>query len=229
MNMQLLSTRCPYCRSDVETTLDQAASPVTCPSCGKPFDVKIPVSAVTAVREVDDVADSQHLASEPHERLLHKVHPVVFRSHPLGAIAVFLLVASAGYGLWLSFADRPAGEGGEQQATTPSMDWLLWGSTAGLIVVLLMFGYWIISSFATTLTVTDSRTLLQQGIIRRNTSEVQHDDVRNIKLDQSIWQRLLGVGKISISSSGQDAMEIVADNLPRPAGIVAMIRDHQTR
>jgi uncharacterized membrane protein YdbT with pleckstrin-like domain len=105
----------------------------------------------------------------------------------------------------------------------------LWGSTAGLIVVLLMLGYWIISSFATTLTVTDSRTILQQGIVRRDTSEVQHDDVRNIKLDQSIWQRLLGVGKISISSSGQDEMEIVADNLPRPAGIVAMIRDHQTR
>jgi len=79
----------------------------------------------------------------------------------------------------------------------------------------------------TTLTVTNDRTIYQRGFVSRETSEVQHDDVRNIQLDQSFVQRLLNVGGVSISSSGQDDIEVVAKRLPNPKRIIELIRANQ--
>ena len=79
----------------------------------------------------------------------------------------------------------------------------------------------------TTLTVTDDRTTYQEGFVSRETSEVQHNDVRYIQLDQSLVQRLLGIGGVSISSSGQDNLEIVANRLPNPKRIIELIRANQ--
>jgi uncharacterized membrane protein YdbT with pleckstrin-like domain len=55
--------------------------------------------------------------------------------------------------------------------------------------------------------------------ICRNTSEVQHHDVFNIQIDQSLFERLLRIGEIGISSSGQDDLGIVASRFPSPESI----------
>jgi uncharacterized membrane protein YdbT with pleckstrin-like domain len=105
---------------------------------------------------------------------------------------------------------------------------LTWVSAITLLVIASVVGYWMLMSQFTTLTITDDRTIYQKGVISRETSEVQHDDVRNIQLDQSFMQRLLNVGGIGISSSGQDDLEIVAPRLSNPAQIIDCIRKNQT-
>ncbi|MEO8269770.1 MAG: PH domain-containing protein [Aureliella sp.] len=227
--MQLLTAKCPYCGRDVETTIDHTAEPIICPKCARPFEMEIPSAKVTSVREVETIRSEDHIATEPAERTLFRVHPVVFRARPLGSLIALSITAAAGYGLWLALtidvSDRQSELLGSSELA--SIDWLLWSSVAGLVFVVGLAAYWYALSLSTTLTVTDSRTIFQKGIIRRDTSEVQHDDVRNIQLDQSLFQRLMNIGQIGISSSGQDDLEIVASRMPSPTSIVKTIRQNQ--
>ncbi|QDV23233.1 PH domain-containing protein [Aureliella helgolandensis] len=227
--MQLLTAQCPYCGRDVETTIAHTAEPIICPKCEKPFEMEIPTAEVTSVREVEADETQKIIATEPEERTLFRVHPVVFRARPLGSMVVLMVTVAAIYGLWRSLAgDAPSREPELLGSTTlASIDWLLWISVAGLIAVAGILFYWFTLSYSTTLTITDSRTIYKQGILSRDASEVQHDDVRNIQLDQSLFQRLMRIGQIGISSSGQDDLEIVASRISSPGLIVETIRQNQ--
>lgn len=104
---------------------------------------------------------------------------------------------------------------------------LTWLCAIALLVVAGIVGYWILLSQFTTLTVTDDRTIYPVGLIARETSEVQHNDIRNIQLHQSLAQRLLNIGGIGVSSSGQDDLEVVLKRLPKPKRIIQLIRENQ--
>ena len=227
--MQLLKSQCPYCGREVETTIEHISGPIVCPKCEKPFEMEIPTTKVTSVREVPDASNSSKLATQPVERTLFKVHPVVFRAHPIGTVIVSAVSVASIYGLWLALAKNDTTQhslfGGS--TTLGSIDWLLWFSIAALIVMASVVFSWFMKSVATTLTLTDSRTILQNGLIRRVTSAVQHDDVRNVQVDQSFFQRLLRIGDIGISSSGQDDLEIVIKRVSTPSRIVEAIRKNQ--
>ena len=228
--MQLLTAQCPYCKKDVETTIEHIAGPIVCPTCDKPFEMEIPTTKVTSVREVADTDDSKRLATEPVEVTLLKVHPVLFRAHLPGTSFVSALCVAAIYGLWLAFTknDTTSDSTFLGSTTLGSINWLLWLSIAALIAVSVLVFSWFVKSVSTTLTLTDRRTILRKGLISRESSEVQHDDVRNIQIDQSFLQRLLHIGDLGISSSGQDGLEIVIKRLPNPSRIVKIIRENQS-
>lgn len=214
--MQVLSSKCPYCGHTVETTVDHLEERIVCPACDKPFEMEVPRVSVTSVREVDGDRESSRggLASEMGEEVLLKVHPVVFRRRPLGTLAIFVVWAAS---VFLFLKSR----GSEEAAV------LGWLALAMVLCSLLVIASWYVLSVATTLTITDRRSVFRRGIIRRDTSEVQHDDVRNIQIEQTLTQRLVGVGDLGISSSGQDDLEIVVLALPNPAGIVDIVRQNQ--
>ena len=102
-----------------------------------------------------------------------------------------------------------------------------WVSAAILVLLLIVLLTWWLDTIATSLTVTTRRTTLRRGIFEKNTNEVQHDDVRNIQVDQNVMHRLLGVGTLKVSSSGQDDLEIVVDGIVHPARVAQMIRANQ--
>ncbi len=64
--------------------------------------------------------------------------------------------------------------------------------------------------------ITNKRTILRSGFFSKSTTEVMHDHVRNVQVEQSFLNRIFNVGTIGISSSGQDGVEIVAHSVPRP-------------
>lgn len=227
--MQVLSTTCPYCSHDVASTIEHLDSPIVCPECNKPFEMEMPTAVVTSVREVDDRSVSnQHLAGDPRERTLAKVHPVVFRARPVASLVLGAVVLIAVVGLIMSVTGMAiAGYSFGETTTLGPASVMTWVCAITLLVVAGVVGYWTLLSRFTTLTVTDDRTIYQRGIISRETSEVQHDDVRNIQLDQTFMQRLLKVGRIGISSSGQDDLEVVADRLSHPNRIIELIRENQ--
>lgn len=214
--MQVLASKCPYCGHAVETTVDHLEERIVCPSCHKPFEMEVPRVSVTSVREMDgdEEASDSGLAREQGEETLLVVHPVVFRRRPLGTLIIILVWIATGFLFVQSRSTDRASVAG-------------WLALAVVVCSLLVIAYWYLISAATRLTVTDNRTIFRQGIIQRATSEVQHDDVRNIQIEQKFLQRLVGVGDIGISSSGQDDLEIVAEALPDPGGIVRLIRENQ--
>ena len=227
--MQVLTTHCPFCDHEVNSTLEHLDGPVVCPECNKPFEMEMPTAVVTSVQDVDEKsASKKRLAAEPDERTLVEVHPVVFRTRPVATLALgaVCLVAVAVMIVSATGMDI-AGYSLSGIATLGPAPLLTWVGAITLLVVAGVILYWILVSRFTTLTVTDDRTIYQRGIVSRETSEVQHDDVRNIQLDQSFAQRLLKVGGIGVSSSGQDDLEIVASGLPHPEQIIELIRENQ--
>ncbi len=227
--MQVLTTECPYCKLEVDSTIEHLGGPVVCPKCNKPFEMEMPTAVVTSVHEVDDkTARENEMVAEPESRKLVQVHPVVFRARPIAALflgALFLLAVSA---MTAAAAEmKVAGYSLDQTVRLGPASLLTWICAITMLAVAGTFGYWVLRSRFTTLTVTDDRTVYQVGLVSRKTSEVQHDDVRNIQLDQSFLQRILKVGGIGISSSGQDDLEVVATGLPQPARIIALIRENQ--
>ena len=74
-----------------------------------------------------------------------------------------------------------------------------------------------------TLTITTKRTIITRGILSKSTSEVMHDDIRNIQTHQTFLQRILDVGYMAISSAGQSDVEIAVKGIPDPDGIKDLI------
>lgn len=228
--MQVFTTPCPYCHHEVDSTIENLDKPVFCPGCKKPFQVEIPTAVVTSIHQVDEkLADTNRTAVEPEELTLVEVHPVVFRARPIAASIVFIAgIAAIGLMIMSLAGVSLAGYSlGETPAIGPA-SLLTWMCAITVLVIACVIGYWMMRSKFTTLTITDNRTIFQEGVISRQMSEVQHSDVRNLQLVQSFIQRLLNVGGVGISSSGQDELEIVANRLSHPEQIIDCIRKNQT-
>jgi hypothetical protein len=229
-----LKNQCPYCQRVVEVDAHLVGEMVTCPNerCGKVFRIAVPQgrpakrgSSGQRIHRGETEDDSLTAVSD--ETLLFKTHPAFIRRRPLKALGVAVggIVGLATLGLW-------ANAHWELRAVEPNMaaapEWLL--LSLGCLLAggaLVMFLWWWVLSLFTTVTVTNKRTTFQEGIISRETSEVQHDDVRNLQIDQNILERMLGIGDIAISSSGQDDMEIRANGIPSPDRLAKVIRKYQ--
>ena len=94
------------------------------------------------------------------------------------------------------------------------------------IGIIILFSWWL-ECRATLLIVTGQRTILRRGILSKRTNEVRHEDVRNIQVGQSFFQRMYGVGSIAISSAGQGEVEIEISGIGDPQQVADLIRAHQ--
>jgi len=96
-------------------------------------------------------------------------------------------------------------------------------------VGLIVFAIWFFKCKGATLTVTDDRTRLRRGILSKSITEVWHQDVRNVQLDQSFFQRVFDVGTIGISSAGQGGLEIQVAGIPQPDRVKELIDQNRKR
>ncbi|MFG0334833.1 MAG: PH domain-containing protein [Maioricimonas sp. JB049] len=207
---------CPHCDSDVEVHEGQLGEIIDCPNpkCGRPFEVPAP-NAHLASRQPGEGGTRNVLKAGLAADIEHDIlvrHPAMFRNNPFTYIGVLILIFGGVAGALIFTAELP-------------MVGMASG-VAALVGIALMAG-WYVQVLYRTLTITNKRTIYRQGLISRRTNEVQHDDVRNIQVNQGILDRLLGVGRIAISSSGQDDMEIDVKGIPHPDGIAETIRTYQ--
>ena len=93
----------------------------------------------------------------------------------------------------------------------------------GIIILLI----WWLKTLGTKLIVTDERVTLRKGILSKNTNEVFHSDIRNVQINQNLFQRIFGVGTIGISSAGQSGIEISVAGLPKPQKIKEIIDQYR--
>lgn len=227
----LLKNQCPHCERVAEVDAYRVGEVITCPNegCGKAFRIAVPAGRPAqrgaSARRID--RDDGSLSPTSDETLLFKTHPAFVRPRLFKALGVAIggIGGCVALGLWAN-ARWEIGAVDPDWATAP--EWLL--LSLGCLLAggaLMMFFWWWVLSLFTTVTVTNKRTTFQEGIVSRKTSEVQHDDVRNIQIDQNILERLLGIGDIAISSSGQDDMEIQAKGIPSPDRLAKVIRKNQ--
>lgn len=85
-----------------------------------------------------------------------------------------------------------------------------------VVVGLIILFIWYLRSRATKLTVTTEQSTLRRGLFSKYTNDVFHENVRNIIVRQSMFQRIMGTGYVGISSSGQSDIEIEVNGIPDP-------------
>ena len=138
------------------------------------------------------------------------VRPSFWRGRPLSAVVLFAapMVLPIAVGLFTAAS---------------------WGLTLIITGVMLVpcwgtLGVWYVSiTLSQSLRVTNKRIEARRGLISRSTNEVLHDHIRNIQVDQSVVDRIVGVGKIGISSAGQDEIEITMEDLPQPSRLAEIL------
>ena len=91
----------------------------------------------------------------------------------------------------------------------------------GLVILLI----WYLKIKATKFIITDQRVILRRGLLSKHTTEIEHDDIKNIQIDQKFIQRMLGAGNLSVSSAGTGAVEINVEGIKNPESLKEMIRE----
>lgn len=71
---------------------------------------------------------------------------------------------------------------------------------------------------------TSQRAVMEVGFISRRTSEVEVGDIRSINLQQSLAQRLLGLGDVEISSSAGEGIEVTFQGIAGAARVKEKVR-----
>lgn len=216
---------CPYC-GDINRVPEARSGAVAPIAKAKPRS-SVPEGHMPA-REVSQPTQEAH----EHDVLI--VRQAMFRAHPLLFSAMVLLVLGG-----VTFAI----------AAVSKTAWWRGYVWVGLVVALAGVIWWLIWWGAphrwVKLIITNKRTIRQEGIIKRRTSEVLHRHIMNVQIRQTVLQRLLGVGSIAIDSAagGSDPfqrekskengaegepmsgprVEIEMDNVAKPYDVKAMI------
>lgn len=219
--MHALTYRCPACGTTVDVTEEMLGETIVCPNeeCKQPFDLDVPHGEMVRSysRPDDEPADAEHKIAETalsDERTLKVTHPAMFRRDPFWFSGYVALAAMGLYGslrFWL--------EDGNSALSMVSF--------AVALVALSMLFMWWLTKIYTTLSVTTKRTVLRTGIISKRTSEVRHNDVRNLQIHQGIFERIFGVGDLAISSAAQADLEIQVLGIPQPESVAKLVRQMQ--
>ncbi|TWU63161.1 PH domain-containing protein [Crateriforma conspicua] len=211
---------CPICESTIGIEQHLIGETISCPHCDRPFEV-VPPRAYPAKHGSDTdpstILSADDLAED--EAIEKVIHPVVFRRHLLGTIVCVAAAIIGGLVLGLGVA------GSSIEGITGLTLMIPGGVLLGIGLVFLM--KWLIESRMHSLKLTNERMIYRYGIIHRGTSEIRHEDVRNLKVDQNLFERLFRFGDIAVSSAGQDDMEVIIHDIPNPEAVVDYIRKRQ--
>lgn len=137
------------------------------------------------------------------EKYLNESESKVLDLHPhwwfVGPPALALL-ASVVAGVWVS----------------QSLDGVL-RSIAGfpVLALIIVSAGWLLKHVVewrfTYFVVTTERVIYQQGVAARRSKSITIDKINDIETDQSIFERLLGVGDVRIESGGEDGSSTFSD------------------
>ncbi|MBA3315409.1 MAG: PH domain-containing protein [Planctomycetaceae bacterium] len=220
--MATLNYRCPNCGASHEVDEALVGDRVDCRKCGRPFEAAMPV-ARPSEGEATGQSEYRVAAGEGEvEDTILQVHPAMARKHPFRFLGICLVVIAG-----LAAMVIGAAGGAALPGNAPPMVLLASGAVIAALGAVYWLVWWAQTRF-TMLTITSRRSTLRRGLIARETSEVQHRDVRNLQINQTTLERLLGVGDIAISSAGQDGLEIHVEGIPHPEKVAAVVRDMQS-
>lgn len=92
----------------------------------------------------------------------------------------------------------------------------------GLLILL----WWFLQTKASKLSVTENEIHYEKGLLNKEHSEISITSIRSVKVKQSFFNRIFGVGSIEIYTAG-DAPEVVVAGLPDPNQIREIIKNSQ--
>jgi hypothetical protein len=211
----VIRVECDSCEKQFEVDDDQQGMKVACPYCGdiNRVDGQAAPAATPASKDATKPAPRKSASAiEGPEDTVRVVRSAMFRAHPLWYL---IMLSCAVGGVVLTVFSRTGG----------AQPWTLWvGLTALTVGTLWWLIWWGAPHRWVKLTITTKRIIQQDGIVMP--SEILHNHIRNIVIEQSVAQRMLGVGTLKLDSAGgsnTDPIEIHMHNVADPVGIRNLI------
>lgn len=216
----MIRFECDKCDMEIEVENDLAGTKYECLGCGDTNRVPLVASESkhdheklsddTGSRSIDRAAKAGFPPDFGPEVRVQLVRRCWFRSRMIRfSLVVLLILAGAIGSLWILLSDK-------------NMLWLALSIPVALISIGLI-GWWWFDRLGASIEITTKRTIMHLGIFSKSSSEVVHDNIRNIQIDQTFLQRVTNVGKIGISSSGQDGVELQVNHLKDPDNLRKII------
>lgn len=143
------------------------------------------------------------------EKTLFSSHPAMFKYKPISFSLCKILALS---GLILPFVIK-------------DFSWIIGGAMFATGALCLFF--WWVSNLFITLTITEKRTILQKGFFSRHISEVFHGNIRNIEIEQTLFQRVFNVGTIRIASAAGSQFEIEISGIKDPMSLKDLVNKYR--
>lgn len=203
----MIRKRCDNCDRVIEVGDELAGQKVACGACG---DINVMPGAgapVPTAAARDDRATRLGLPPDSGvEQPVLKVRPAMVRARPLLFLAHLLVLGAGVAGVWWGLTGTVSGG--------KTVAWI--AGAVGVLAALGSLGVWKVKTLSAALEITNKRTVMRTGLLSRATSEVVHDNIRNVQVTQTFWQRLWRVGTLGLSSSGQDGIEIQIGDIPNP-------------
>lgn len=84
-------------------------------------------------------------------------------------------------------------------------------------LALVVLGFVALKRYSWKFSIDGNRVSRHYGIISRNQQSVRIKDLRSVELDQSLFQRLLGIGNLSFYSAGSAGAEVKFHGIKQPA------------
>ncbi len=126
----------------------------------------------------------------------------------LAYVALLLLIA-AGFAIWISLAKEP------------------WWAPSFLAVLLLWPLARQIRRSAAKATLTEDRLRYETGILSKSTRTIQLPKVQDVRVDQSLFQRMFRVGNVAIETAGEASrLTLVHIDSPQEIADLIMERSH---
>ncbi len=102
---------------------------------------------------------------------------------------------------------------------------------AGLLLLLALatLGFVVFKRFSWKFSINEHQVSRQHGIIARNQQSVRISDLRSLELDQSVFQRIFGVGDLSFYSAGSATAEVRFSGITEPEAWRDKISDAMDR
>lgn len=123
----------------------------------------------------------------------------------VGFYILGLLAAGAAFAIGLLAADAAIGA----------------AAGAAVLVIVLVWGY--LKRFHTRYAITNRRIHVRRGILSRNIEETRLDRVQDVRVQQGLGQRMLGVGTVDFGTSAESGAGFRFEGIANPDAVARQI------
>ncbi len=139
--------------------------------------------------------------------ILYEANPSMIRRNPLGTVAMILAVPVAAIGAVMF------------KETQPVAGVLI--AAAGIALLMLM--YWWAQTKIDHLVIREDEIVWTHGLLNKEVTEINMGSVRTTRVSQSLMQRIVNAGDVTIYTSG-DIPELIVKGMPDPQAIRDFIK-----
>lgn len=155
--------------------------------------------------------------------ILYDAHPSLWRSRPFAMLINLTLIVLGGL-LFLFAAEAVAWLAlPADVATAENIALLSWIGLGVSGFALLQLLAWWLGSVADRLAIKSDEMIWTHGLLNRQYTEINLASVRTVRVTQSLFQRIMGVGDIAVYTAG-DQPELVVHGLPHPHRIRDLVK-----